>query len=506
MESTQGEKKTRKEIIKNLLIIFLIIMLILTFFSNTIMNYSLPEVSTAYSSQGSVTSKVRGSAVVETAQDYEVNVTENHLIASVKVSVGDEIEEGDVLFELEAPSTTAGAQSTGTAGSGTGEDDPIKQAEEALDALELEYNKALLEVSPSYGLDNLDIRSAQADLNDAIEAQNKSGSRAGLLEQQTNVKKTIERLGVEIGELETEIESVSGNSLKKKSKQLIKKKQELEDANALDARIAAELEGLKTPEEAAKDVREKQEALDKLLITLSDKKREDGATSGKSRLDLAAQRKKIEDQKELIEKLKKKAGGEESTEITAKTGGVIKQINCIAGDTVTADSPLAVIAVTGNGYSASFKVTKEQAKLVRQGQEADILNIWGDDISATLQTIKPDLEDPNNSKQLVFSIRGADVTVGQNLELSVGEKTAPYDVVVPNSAIREDNKGKFVLVVKVKASPLGNRYVLSRCDVEVLASDDTSSAVSGGLYGYEYVVTNSSKPLEAGMKVRLANE
>ncbi|MBR4759295.1 MAG: RND transporter, partial [Lachnospiraceae bacterium] len=61
-------------------------------------------------------------------------------------------------------------------------------------------------------------------------------------------------------------------------------------------------------------------------------------------------------------------------------------------------------------------------------------------------------------------------------------------------------------VVKVKPSPLGNRYVLSRSDVEVLASDDTSSAVSGGLYGYEYVVTNSSKPLEAGMKVRLANE
>ena len=48
-------------------------------------------------------------------------------------------------------------------------------------------------------------------------------------------------------------------------------------------------------------------------------------------------------------------------------------------------------------------------------------------------------------------------------------------------------------------------YVLSRADVEVLASDDTNSAVSGGLFGYEYVVTNSTKPLEAGMKVRLAD-
>ena len=38
--------KKRREWIKNAAIVFLVIMLILTFFSNTIMNYSLPEVAT----------------------------------------------------------------------------------------------------------------------------------------------------------------------------------------------------------------------------------------------------------------------------------------------------------------------------------------------------------------------------------------------------------------------------------------------------------------------------
>ena len=38
----------RKDKIKNITIIFLLVMLILTFFSNTIMNYSLPEVSATY--------------------------------------------------------------------------------------------------------------------------------------------------------------------------------------------------------------------------------------------------------------------------------------------------------------------------------------------------------------------------------------------------------------------------------------------------------------------------
>ena len=38
----------RRDWIKNVAIIFLTVMLVLTFFSNTIMNYSLPEVATQY--------------------------------------------------------------------------------------------------------------------------------------------------------------------------------------------------------------------------------------------------------------------------------------------------------------------------------------------------------------------------------------------------------------------------------------------------------------------------
>jgi len=41
-------------------------------------------------------------------------------------------------------------------------------------------------------------------------------------------------------------------------------------------------------------------------------------------------------------------------------------------------------------------------------------------------------------------------------------------------------------------------------DVEVIAGDDTQSAISGALYGYEFVITTSTKPVEAGQQVRLA--
>ena len=97
------------------------------------------------------------------------------------------------------------------------------------------------------------------------------------------------------------------------------------------------------------------------------------------------------------------------------------------------------------------------------------------------------------------------VTAGQSLNVSVGDKSANYDMIVPNSAIREDNNGKFILTVESKSSPLGNRYIARRVDVEVVASDDTQSAITGGLYGYEFVITTSTKPVEAGKQVRLSD-
>ena len=44
----------RRDWVKNAAIVFLTIMLILTFFSNTIMNYSLPEVAIQYIQSGTI--------------------------------------------------------------------------------------------------------------------------------------------------------------------------------------------------------------------------------------------------------------------------------------------------------------------------------------------------------------------------------------------------------------------------------------------------------------------
>ena len=95
----------RKDRIKNIAIIFLVIMLLLTFFSNTIMNYSLAEVETTYAEPGSLTTKIRGEAYVEAREPVNVSSKNEREILKVLVKDGDKVKKGQALFVLAGESS-----------------------------------------------------------------------------------------------------------------------------------------------------------------------------------------------------------------------------------------------------------------------------------------------------------------------------------------------------------------------------------------------------------------
>ena len=120
--------------------------------------------------------------------------------------------------------------------------------------------------------------------------------------------------------------------------------------------------------------------------------------------------------------------------------------------------------------------------------------------------MQPDPKDPRSSRVLSFDVTG-DVNAGDKVSFAIGEKNASYDLVVPNSAVRSDTSGSFVLMITAKNSPLGNRYFATRVDVEVIASDDFNTAVKGALSNMDSVITTSSgnAPVKNGEQVRLAD-
>ena len=153
MDETNNKK--RRERIKTILIFFLAILLVLTFFSNTIMNYTLPTVTTynAYSMQ--INEKVRGNGTINSKQDYKVKATGSRKVTSINVKVGDAVKKGDLLMVLD--SETSGSNNNA-----------VQEAEEALRTAEVDYQKALLKLPKDYTDSNVSISRAREDLQEAV--------------------------------------------------------------------------------------------------------------------------------------------------------------------------------------------------------------------------------------------------------------------------------------------------------------------------------------------------
>ncbi len=565
--------KKRREWVKNAAIIFLSVMLVLTFFSNTFMNYSLPEVAAQYVQSGTITAKIRGTGTVESGDPYNVKITETRTISSVLVKTGDKVEKGDPLLLLEDK-----------------ESKELKDAQAALDKAMLDFELALLsgDISntaytnvqtgqiASVGTYQSRIVAAEAEIDkwekqvdeattainqlktaqvnvEAGGAPDTSSEQAKVAEAQAALNNDWVKIAKDkISEWQAAkaacdatiekyeewiLSSVSGNegypnqvpedeyNVAKTNRatyqRLIKEKQD--QINADPAAVTAYNNKVNALAEANKKLAEKQNSktntTSSLTVQTQNWQNELDSRNAKlkaaqdfkaqllkdisTELNLDYQLDSLKKQRDDIAKLQENAVG---ASIEAPISGTITSVTVKAGDEAQPDTALVTMQPEGKGFTMSFSVTNDQAKRLSVGDKADLVNSWRySDMDITLASIKPDTTDPGQKKLLTFDITGDEVTPGQSLNVSVGQKSANYDLIVPNSAIREDSNGKFILIVESKSSPLGNRYVATRVDVEVLASDDTQSAVSGALYGYEFVITTSTQPVEAGKLVRLAN-
>lgn len=265
----------------------------------------------------------------------------------------------------------------------------------------------------------------------------------------------------------------------------------------------AAVEELKTKLE---ELQAKQKDYEAALTEIAAKERAlEEALSGKdidkqlNNLNLEAMRLEISRLQALVDKYQKDAV---DTEIPAKVSGIISAVNVTAGKENKPGEAMAVIDVIDRGYTIKISVTAEQAKQVKVGDTAEVTNFyWGSDITATLEQITPDPANPGQNKLLVFRLTG-EIDAGTNISLSIGQRSSTFNTIVPKSALRQDTNGSFVLVITSRNTPLGNRYTATRVDVQVLAEDDTSAAVTG-IAENDYVITTSSKPLAPGTQVRM---
>lgn len=609
--------------VKNVAIIFLAVMLVLTFFSNTIMNASLPEAAVQYVQSGSITTQIRGTGTITAKEVYEVKTTTSRKVQSVLVTKEQEVKVGDVLLilaagegtetdelktQLETAKYSYQQKLINMSGGGSevtraqeklqeaiaardaiavnitaedielakvryetakeyyqqltyeledaggyvegGKGDTLKELSDAVNAAQLEYDSNCIRYAKEYafvnqlaadasvfgthgsdrdayaeaitgafaaagedttvhnyfvdlasvtqaerenlGIDRVDItKYPYSDLVSALPSQNITAVAKGygeILTAKDALTKAQDAYNKAVESMQPQNEALN--------KQVTEAKREMD---ALEAEYK-ELSDKKTAYDTAKDnVISCENALQTLLKT--------------SQLDNLELSKLANEIAELEAKLEELSGGEKDAEgnvtggqIVSEVNGVVKEINVTAGNNTDPATAVMTIEVPDRGYTVSMNVTNEQAQKVTIGDTAEIsTGYWGSSgLSGKLVGIRNNTSaGQSGGKQLVFDVTGSDITSGTQVSVSIGQRSQNYDTIVPNSALRSDSNGSFVLVIVAKSSPLGNRFVATRVDVTELAKDDVNTAVSGGLSAYDMVLTTATKPVEDGMLVRL---
>lgn len=581
----------RKDKIKNITIIFLLVMLILTFFSNTIMNYSLVEVSTQQVTSGQITSKVRGSGSVEASESYSVTIEETRKIATVNVKKDAEVATGDLLFTLEDTDS-----------------DELDAAKKSLNEAQAAYESAVL----TAGITVAERQSIEAGKGSSL--TQKQNEIAAANQRVKDAQAAVDAAQASVDKIKAQIDAVSNSTTDTTAEEKAVLDAEKKNSEAQDSLTSAEsaytpvksaydtaLSGLQSAQSAYDEAKTDYDAAEKAYKADASKKdardaaelamnkaqakvntaqstfntcqanlnkvqgsydsAKSAATDSKNALSnanynlsvkkltgtntaeannlqaqlntataaltdantaltsatndqkkvtdkisgevtIASAYKTMTDLQEEVAKLQAKSIG---TEITSPISGTVTDIAVTAGTTVNANDVMMTIQPENKAYVLQFSVTENQAKKVRVGDTAEILNNWyGNDVSAVVSAIRKDPQNRTNSI-IICEMKG-DVSVGDSYTLSIGEQSSNYDTIVPTSAIREDSNGKFILIIESKSTPLGNRYYARRVDVDVITSDDTKSAVTGALEGYEYVITTTTKPIKENEQVRLASE
>lgn len=564
-EKEKMSPEKRRDIIKTIIIIFLAIMLVLTFFSNTIMNKSLAEISTESVTSGKLTERFEGKGTVEANQSYNVTVEGNRVVEKIHIKKGQEVQKGDVLFTINTVSN-----------------EKLEEAEAELDKAKLEYETALLVDPVDYSDKNQEIKAAREALNAAIakrdaarvnetnasyaksEYSSNKAELAKLTAEQEKLDSAVKAIRMNnyeeapyeyVGELpslysdftfadseykdaaetyQTLLGSDSANlevaKAERDAKQTAREEAERvynDKKNSVRSDLESRLNDLEGPiadlnsriadyeaeygdkstssyETLAADVVDKQNSLEKLIIALDAEKKKNSITDKKNDLDFAAKKKNIEKLQEKVDKMKKES---KTSEVKSKYSGIVRSIDIQPDATTTEGDPLAVIDLVEDGFTVSVDINNDMIKKIKKGVSAEVVNNYGGDIEAVLTEIKSDSSNPKG-KKLVFSVTG-DVETGDSLELAIPLGTGTYDAIVPRSAVHSGEgaeSNSYIYKVRTKNTPLGNRYYVEKVTVNVEAKDTTSCAVSGGLSREDYIITASSKPIKAGDQVRMKDK
>ncbi len=425
--------------------VFFVLMLVCTVVSKSIYAYQLPMVSTVMPEEKYVEHLVEAEGIVAAGGERAVNYFPGLRVDAVLVHVGDRVEEGDVLLQIDLEDLK----------------EFIDQKKDEIAKVELQIN-AILE-------------------NQALEQQKKDLELARAREDYDTTARLedtyIGRAAQEYAQIEEDW------------KELMDGQEDEAIKDALQSAAYGEADAKAKRDEAVKQAERRVED-----ILMPDQASSD--------LDIA----KLEKEALLsqIGEYQKIIDGQGI--ITAPFGGVVTAVYVQVGGRT---SDTAVMLISDESLPCQLKIflDKEQKKYVGLGDLVSIkLEGKSNKLEGTIDYLAESVGVPGSYEALVNLPENTGIP-GLSGRVSRSEPGEKHRLCIPPSAVYEKYDTNFVYVLKEREGILGQEYYIDEAIVRVIDKNEVWAAIDNGVLAKDSkVIISSTKEFKKGDVVRWEDE
>ena len=198
--------------------------------------------------------------------------------------------------------------------------------------------------------------------------------------------------------------------------------------------------------------------------------------------------------------------------VSAPKNGTITAITVSEGKKASEDDTICIgtkgftAVIFVDAAQADYLSIGEMAELSRKGETEKIkAEIHSIQYQRTAQTegTESGLNGSDEQVEVRFQLPKGTYIQGQSISMHYTKKTDDFSCCIPLSALREDGKGNYVLILQERQTVLGAEQEAVRLGVTVLDKDDKNAALEPSLDSSTSFILSSTKMVEEGARVRV---
>lgn len=448
------------------LVIFLAVMAILTFASNTLQEMVVPVVTPIAPQRGTLEKRIDASGTLASAKSVPVVIEEAARIADVLVKEGAKVLAGEALMTLDYTDIAKDKYHA------------LLEAINSFAAKQQAYDWAAADIS-TQALDTLDKR--RSDLSAAEEAllraeeallqAHESGDPALLAQAEQKVQDAQDKVAYQKRRLD---QYITPRSYISSGRELVVAREAMDSAARDFFGIMDELDMNPYAADGSMEA-----LIDKALRA-------------------------VYDGGQVADAIPYYFGADYKRTVHAPVSGEVSSVSAEAGHLVSTGTPVLMLSDLSGGLSLTVTVSEDEAAEMVVGDMAGII-IGDNEFEYPIVSIAASKE-TGGSYDVAFVIGSGYGAVGQRATMRFRKKTKSYDLLIPLSALREDSAGTFVYVVDKQEGSLGAQVSAKRVDVYVLDQDSTRAALQSGVNQRDLIIARGDREIQDGDRVRLEGE